>query len=119
MPYAAARPCRGCKRAGRWERGFCPVCGPQHQQRVEAARPKLSARGWYHDPRWKAMRLRFLTEHPLCVECQRPANTVDHVEPHKMDEALFWSWANLRAMCRPCHSRKTAREDGGWGNPRP
>ncbi|MCZ6609557.1 MAG: HNH endonuclease signature motif containing protein [Alphaproteobacteria bacterium] len=24
--------------------------------------------------------------------------------------------SNLQGMCRPCHSRKTATEDGGWGN---
>jgi 5-methylcytosine-specific restriction protein A len=30
---------------------------------------------------------------------------------------LFWDRANWRAMSKQCHDRKTAREDGGFGNP--
>lgn len=41
------------------------------------------------------------------------AREVDHVTPHQGDEGLFFSWGNLRALCKPCHSRKTARENAG------
>jgi 5-methylcytosine-specific restriction protein A len=30
---------------------------------------------------------------------------------------LFWDGANHQALCKPCHSTKTAREDGAFGNP--
>jgi len=43
---------------------------------------------------------------------------VDHVRPHKGDPALFWDHGNWQPMCWPCHSRKTAKSDGGFGNPR-
>jgi 5-methylcytosine-specific restriction protein A len=30
---------------------------------------------------------------------------------------LFWNRSNWQSLCHSCHSRKTASEDGGWGNP--
>jgi prophage lambdaSa04, HNH endonuclease family protein len=29
---------------------------------------------------------------------------------------LFWDKTNWQAMSKRCHDRKTAREDGGFGN---
>jgi 5-methylcytosine-specific restriction endonuclease McrA len=43
---------------------------------------------------------------------------VDHIVPHKGDQTLFWDRANWRPMAKACHDSKTAREDGGFGNPR-
>jgi 5-methylcytosine-specific restriction protein A len=53
------------------------------------------------------------------VRCQakgriEPATTVDHIEPHRGDQHLFWGEANWAALCKPCHDAKTARE-GRWG----
>jgi len=48
-----------------------------------------------------------------------PSSCVDHRDgdPNNDDAS------NLRALCTPCHSRKTAHQDGGFGNakstPRP
>ena len=43
------------------------------------------------------------------------ATVVDHVIPHKGDKALFWDTSNWQAMCAPCHSSKTVKEDmGKW-----
>ncbi|MFA5379199.1 MAG: HNH endonuclease signature motif containing protein, partial [Dehalococcoidia bacterium] len=52
---------------------------------------------------------------PICVMCGRPATDVDHIEPHCGDYDKFWDESNLSALCHSCHSRKTAREDGGFG----
>ena len=46
------------------------------------------------------------------------AREVDHIEPHKGDDTLFWDQDNWQPLCKPCHSRKTATEDGGFGNPK-
>jgi len=43
---------------------------------------------------------------------------VDHRMPHHGDDALLYAWDNLAAMAKPCHDRKTAAVDGGFGNPR-
>jgi 5-methylcytosine-specific restriction protein A len=58
---------------------------------------------------------------PLCVICAakgyvKMANVVDHIIPHKGDKALFYDFDNLQSLCTRCHNRKTAREDGGFGN---
>lgn len=78
-----------------------------------------TARGYGY--RWQRLRERILSEHPLCVECQkkgiiRLATDVDHVVPHRGDPELMWDERNLQPLCHECHSRKTAAEDGGFGN---
>jgi 5-methylcytosine-specific restriction protein A len=45
-----------------------------------------------------------------------PASVVDHIVPHRGDMALFWDRSNWQAMSKLCHDRKTARENGGFGN---
>lgn len=90
----------------RWERRF-------------RKKGSSSARGY--GARWRRLRERFLFEHPLCEECLKrgravPATDVDHIRPHRGDEALMWDEENLQALCHACHSRKTAAEDGGFGN---
>ena len=54
-----------------------------------------------------------------CAECGRMILGrifVDHKEPHKDDEALFWDRDNWQLLDWSCHSRKTAKQDGGFGN---
>jgi 5-methylcytosine-specific restriction protein A len=41
---------------------------------------------------------------------------VDHIIPHRGDQALFWDEENWQPLCLVCHNAKTAREDGGFGN---
>lgn len=47
----------------------------------------------------------------------RAATEVDHIIPHRGDQQLFWDTNNWQGLCKPCHSRKTAQEDGGFGQP--
>lgn len=70
--------------------------------------------------RWQKARGAYLVKHPLCAECARQdriraATEVDHIIPHKNDPELFWDEDNWQGLCHPCHSIKTAREDGGFG----
>ena len=58
-------------------------------------------------PEWKAQRSAYLADHPECVLCGRPSDTVDHRRAHGGDEMLFWDRANWQALCTPCHNRKT------------
>jgi 5-methylcytosine-specific restriction protein A len=65
---------------------------------------------------WQRLRMLFLAAHPLCP-CGNAASVVDHITSHHGNHALMYDWANLRAMCKPCHDAKTAARDGGFGNP--
>lgn len=86
----------------------------QRKAAYVAARP--ASRMYGH--RWRKLRVAYLATHPLCeCGCLRPATVVDHREPHNGDAGLMYAWANLEAMTKPCHDRKTAARDGGFGNP--
>jgi 5-methylcytosine-specific restriction protein A len=64
-----------------------------------------------------------LREYPCCEECLKEnkiveATIVDHGEPHKGDPVKFWDRSKWRCVCKKCHDKKTAQEDGGFGNER-
>ena len=70
-----------------------------------------------NDPKWRLIRKKQLHRQPLCEECQRsgvlvPANVVDHIDGNAFNNDT----TNLQSMCWPCHSRKTAQQDHGFGN---
>lgn len=90
-----------------------PSGAEQHQ-----ARETANERGYTY--RWQKARAGWLRNHPLCAQCERDgvvraANEVDHIVPHKGDMQLFWDSSNWQSLCKPCHSLKTATEDGGFG----
>ena len=118
MPYKPKRPCNhpGCP-ALTTER-FCETHAKQYRQQQDRERGTAHERGY--TARWRRAREWFLKQNPLCVECQKrgkltPATVVDHIIPHKGDMESFWNVNNWQALCKPCHDRKTAREDGGFG----
>ena len=45
--------------------------------------------------------------------CGEPATLVDHIIPHKGDQALFWDWRNWQSLCTPCHNRVKQRKERG------
>jgi 5-methylcytosine-specific restriction protein A len=76
---------------------------------------------------WQRCRRAFLRAHPIC-ECpgcgpkccgqRRPTTDVDHaIRVSGPDDPLFWAESNWRARCHGCHSVKTTKVDGGFGNP--
>jgi 5-methylcytosine-specific restriction protein A len=71
---------------------------------------------WYSDRRWRVIRKRHLLREPFCKECGNIATVVDHIKPHEGDWGLFIDPTNLQSLCVICHNRKTAREDGAFGN---
>ncbi|MFP5202945.1 MULTISPECIES: HNH endonuclease [Bacillus] len=82
-------------------------------------RESSSRRGY--NSRWRKAREGDLAKHPLCQSCmlqgKRIADTVvDHFKPHKGDKKLFWDSSNWQLLCVSCYGRKTAKEDGGFGN---
>lgn len=94
-------------------------CTAKHQPPEQ--RGNSTQRGYGY--RWQQTRAGYLLKHPLCVHCSRdgkvePATELDHIVPHRGDQQLFWDRSNWQGLCHPCHSRKTASEDGGFGNAR-
>ena len=119
MPRKPKKPCRdpGCPELT--EERLCETHQQEYNRQYnQQERPEYS-RTLYRSSRWRKLRRVFLQEHPLCVQCQElgtltPASVVDHITPHKGDEALFFDEANLQPLCKPCHDRKTV-EEGRWG----
>ncbi|WJO30990.1 HNH endonuclease [Pseudomonas monteilii] len=72
-----------------------------------------------YDYRWQKARERHLRTNPLCTYCARAGRTaaasvVDHIIPHRGDQALFWDEDNWQSLCGPCHSSdKQAEEAAG------
>lgn len=84
----------------------------------DAERGTAAQRGY--DYRWQQYTKVFLSEHPLCVRCKArgdivPATVVDHIEPHRGNEEMFWNSRNHQPLCKPDHDKKTVEEDGGFG----
>lgn len=86
------------------------------RKRLADGRNSAHSRGYGY--RWRKLRDVVLRREPLCRECAavgitRPAEDIDHVRSKADggDDSLD----NLRPLCHSCHSRKTAREDGGLG----
>ncbi|WP_342635709.1 HNH endonuclease signature motif containing protein [Rhizobium deserti] len=42
--------------------------------------------------------------YPSCRRCGQRAALVDHIEPHRGDQELFWRRTNWQPLCTPCHS---------------
>lgn len=68
---------------------------------------------------WRRLREMVLREKPLCADCLKEnrikeASVVDHID----GDATNNNRKNLQSLCASCHSKKTASEDGGFGNRR-
>ena len=66
----------------------------------------------YNTRRWRRLSKMHLAENPLCVTCEKAGRVemgaaVDHIEPHRGDEGLFWDEANWQSLCKSCHGKKT------------
>lgn len=77
---------------------------------------KRSAHERGYNYRWRKARLSFLQANPLCVYCKEDgrveaATVVNHVVPHKGDQALFWDESNWAAVCKTHHDSTIAREE--------
>jgi 5-methylcytosine-specific restriction endonuclease McrA len=75
----------------------------------------------YNTTRWRKLRAAHLAGEPLCVMCNArgqltPANTCDHVRPHRGDMTLFLDPANLQSLCAPCHSSTKQAHEWSDGN---
>lgn len=115
MPNRPQRPCRQPMCANTCEKGraYC-----EEHSHLENKKPVREAYKRYASARWKKARKIYLANNPICAMCGADtAKHVDHIEQVYSDnEAKFWDANNRQALCVSCHSKKTARENGGFGN---
>jgi 5-methylcytosine-specific restriction enzyme A len=106
-----------------------PTAAPSHKPAKITAKTHKSAKERDHRQGkrmyatnhriWRAIRLEQLQHEPLCRACMAddrvtPANEVDHIDGDSFNNAP----SNLASLCKKCHSAKTVRENGGFGNGR-
>lgn len=96
----------------------------KHEERRQQARQRTNdeARGTPaergYDKDWYRLRHAFLQANPICCipSCGAKATHVDHIKTIKEAPHLRLDPRNLRSMCGPCHSRRTARDQSqAWG----
>lgn len=94
---------------------MCPAPIPTASWRKDKG--SSAERGY--DSRWRKAREIFLRSNPLCVMCEvegraEAATVVDHITPHKGDQALFWDQSNWQPLCKLHHdSDKKVLEQSG------
>ena len=96
----------GC--AEKVKSGYCA----RHNVQRDHARPNFSIRKWYDQVHWQHLRTDVLIAAAFqCANCGTvsPDLEVDHIVKHDGDPARFFDRANLAALCKPCHTRKTNR----------
>ena len=117
MPSLAGRACStpGCRNLCTSSR--CDGCAKQ----AAGERPTAAQRGYGW--RWQKASKAFLRANPFAVDYFGvhngrvfPAECVDHIIPHRGDMELFWRVSNWQGLTFADHARKTALEDGGFGN---
>lgn len=89
---------------------------------LDAQRQSSTVRGY--DSAWRAVQRQFIQANPTCAgfgdmegKCGQPATDVDHVVSVADAPDLRLRWSNLRPYCHPCHSARTA-SDQGFGKAR-
>ncbi|MFZ3578819.1 HNH endonuclease [Virgibacillus sp. DJP39] len=115
MPW---KPKTICRHPACHELGVDRYCD-KHKKQVTKEQNKSSSKIYTYQ--WRKVSKAYLKENPLCVHCRRedrltPATEVDHTIPHGGEMKLFWDKRNWQGLCKTCHSKKTALEDGGFGN---
>jgi 5-methylcytosine-specific restriction protein A len=91
-------------------------------KRHDAERNKDPIRKLFNTVRWKWTRLNVLSRDRICVICKSwAASEADHViaarkyvQQNGGDMDRFYDMSNLQGLCKPCHSSKTATEDGAF-----
>lgn len=116
MPKKPKRPCSspGCPELTNGR--FCSKHQKEVNKKYNKDRNPLNKK--HYDSRWEKIRERYVSLHPLCMQCLKedklvPTEEVHHIVP--LTKGGKHDDNNLMALCKSCHSQITAREGGRWG----
>jgi len=92
-----------------------PIARQNERERkrvLDLKRPSSEARGY--DGEWRKTRAEFLKFNPYCCHpnCRAMATEADHILSVRSRPDLRLVWSNLRPLCKPHHSARTARDQG-------
>jgi len=114
---APVRPClgAGCGRLIETGRPRCEECETKARRTTDRGRGSSWRRGY--DTDWIKLRTLYIRANPLCEDCLETdqlaaTDEVHHKIPISDRPDLRLVWDNLRGLCKPCHSRITARTGG-------
>ena len=117
MPMKPKRPCSypGCPALTDGQ--YCPAHQKIINRQYEQYQRDPATRQRYGSA-WRRARDRYLATHPLCEDCKgngrlTPATEVHHILP--LARGGTNEEGNLRALCRSCHSRTSAKDGDRWG----
>lgn len=113
------KPLKPCSVPGCGELCAAGKCD-EHKRQAGQQRGSGKDRGW--TPKWARFRKRYLDDNPNCLDCLdkdppqwTPATDIDHVDGTGRNGPRAYDLTNLRPLCHSCHSKKTAKYDGGFG----
>lgn len=108
---------RICPIHGLWDKtdliSSCPKCKKINTKNYDKNKRDKDSNKFYHSAEWKKVRILVLNKNPFCVECGKPADTVDHKVAIKKGGAKL-DIENLQSMCRTCHNIKENLEGNRW-----
>jgi len=117
MPKSAKMPCRHTLCPALLDSpGFCEAHKSERfnsQRESDSRRGSSTQRGY--DYRWQKVRKGYLAKHPLCVHCEAngrvtAATEIDHIVPIQVAPMRKYDRTNWQALCKSCHSAKTAKD---------
>ena len=117
MPSRPKRYCSypGCREYAVKGSLYCQKHRPVKQNRSRDTRPSAAKRGYGRE--WQNIRKIILAEYGIPKE-RWPLYDVDHNPPYNPDvDPNHWNY-ELIPRLHSEHSRKTAKQDGGFGNPK-
>jgi 5-methylcytosine-specific restriction protein A len=110
MPVRAPRIC-GCGKVV--PSGItCPCQAARardRKARFDKKRPTARQRGY--TVAWETESKAFLASNPICRRCDQPATVVDHIQPHKGAQRLFWNRTNWQPLCSHHHNSAKQSEE--------
>lgn len=108
---------RICTIHGLWDKNDavtrCPKCTKLNTKQYDKITRNQDRKKFYNSSDWKKIRLQVLSSNPFCVDCGKPADTVDHKKAIK-DGGSKLDLNNLQSMCKSCHNIKENQEGNRW-----